>query len=100
MFIVYTKITKGVATAGSLHTRLLIKFCFRNPTPSEGKNRVKWQPFTTINHSYMNIGHDLSQKQGAYGIRPVKLKMELDLYKDRMEFWDSLPLNENSYVSQ
>jgi hypothetical protein len=48
----------------------------------------------------MNIGHDLSQKQGAYGIRPLRLKMDHDLYKDRMEFWDSLPLNENSYVSQ
>jgi hypothetical protein len=57
---------------------------------------VKWQPFTASNHSYMNISHDMSQSPGIYGIRPEKLKMEHDLYKDRMEFWDSLPLEENA----
>jgi hypothetical protein len=44
----------------------------------------------------MNIAHDMSQTPGFYGIRPVWLSMEHDLYKDRMEFWDSLPLKENA----
>jgi hypothetical protein len=44
----------------------------------------------------MNIAHDMSQTPGLYGIRPVRLSMEHDLYKDRMEFWDSLPLKENA----
>jgi hypothetical protein len=44
----------------------------------------------------MNIAHDTSQTPGFYGIRPVRLSVEHDLYKDRMEFWDSLPLKENA----
>lgn len=42
----------------------------------------------------------MSQSAGWYGIRPVKLNMEEYLYKDRMEFWDSLPLVENVWNSR
>lgn len=69
---------------------------YGNPTPSGGKSEVKWLPFSVNNRSYMNIAHDMSQTPGFYGIRPVRLSMEHDLYKDRMEFWDSLPLKENA----
>ncbi|XP_021919380.1 venom carboxylesterase-6-like [Zootermopsis nevadensis] len=68
---------------------------YGNPTPSGENSTVTWQPITNGKHSYLNIGHDMSQSAGWYGIRPVKLKMEEYLYKDRMEFWDSLPLVEN-----
>jgi hypothetical protein len=44
----------------------------------------------------MNIAHDTSQTPGFYGIRPVRLSVKLGLYKDRMQFWDSLPLKENA----
>ncbi|XP_069697219.1 juvenile hormone esterase-like [Periplaneta americana] len=68
---------------------------YGNPTPNCANIGLVWQPFNTSTHAYLNISQDIIQVPGAHGIRPIRLSMETFLYKDRMQFWDSLPLKEN-----
>ncbi|XP_069689984.1 juvenile hormone esterase-like isoform X2 [Periplaneta americana] len=72
---------------------------YGSPTPPGGDvpQGIEWQPINANDsHTvYMKFGHADPPSLPSYGIMPLKISMEQDLNKERMEFWDSLPLKEN-----
>ena len=80
--------------------KLKIMFCHRNPTPSgqEVPEDLVW-PTAGANQdqltSYVFQNAD-PPAEAVDGIRPLRLSVELDKYKDRMDFWASLNLAEDN----
>ncbi|KAJ4441011.1 hypothetical protein ANN_10860 [Periplaneta americana] len=68
---------------------------YGDPTPLSNATGVTWEPFSGITHSYLNFSQEEALYTEVHGVRPLKLSMERELYMDRMQFWDSLPLREN-----
>lgn len=83
---------------------LLLYFPFhysvRNPTPDVGTpppQDVVW-PTAGANSSAVNyyvFDHAPPPAEPIYGVRPLRISVVADKFKDRMDFWDSLPLKEN-----
>ncbi|KAF5281266.1 hypothetical protein FQA39_LY05152 [Lamprigera yunnana] len=71
---------------------------YDNPTPSNDEYSNLWTPVPNLQGLpsvqnkhlvYLNISGD------HVGENPIQIKMENKLYKERMLFWESLPLSEN-----
>ncbi|XP_069689982.1 juvenile hormone esterase-like [Periplaneta americana] len=72
---------------------------YGSPTPSGGDvpQGVQWQPINVTDSqiAYLEFGHVAPSTPPPYGIRPLNISMKQDMFKERMKFWDSLPLKEN-----
>jgi len=44
---------------------------------------------------YYVLDHVPPPAEPIYGVRPLRISVVPDKFKDRMDFWDSLPLQEN-----
>ncbi|XP_069689981.1 juvenile hormone esterase-like [Periplaneta americana] len=72
---------------------------YGSPTPPGGDvpQGVEWQPIDVndTHTAYLEFGHAAPPSVPSYGIMPLNISMQQDMLKERMEFWDSLPLKEN-----
>jgi hypothetical protein len=72
----------------------------RNPTPeaeTPTPQGVVW-PTAGANKdaiTYYVFDHSPPPVEPIYGVRPLRISVVPDKFKDRMDFWDSLPLKEN-----
>ncbi|XP_069672256.1 juvenile hormone esterase-like [Periplaneta americana] len=93
-----------------LMTSLVINFAkYGNPTPGNNTgnylvDQLKWLPIVESGSNISNILYlDIDRvvtspgntKYLGQGLGPVRLQMKTNLFKERMNFMDSLPLNEN-----
>jgi hypothetical protein len=84
--------------------------CYRNPTPankppdnSQLLDNIEWLTVKdtgseSMHTRYFNIGQVVLGSPTEFlnqNLGPVKIHMAQDLDKERMEFWDSLPLDGN-----
>ncbi|KAJ4426245.1 hypothetical protein ANN_27057 [Periplaneta americana] len=71
----------------------------RHPTPSEedAPQGVVWPSAGAYQDQVAHyvLGHQESPVEPVDGIMPLRISVVPDLFKARMDFWDSLPLNEN-----
>ncbi|XP_069689986.1 juvenile hormone esterase-like isoform X2 [Periplaneta americana] len=72
---------------------------YGHPTPS-GENTpqgVVWPSVGVYKDqlAYYVFGHQQTPLEPVDGIFPLRITVERDLFKARMDFWDSLPLKEN-----
>ncbi|PSN39903.1 hypothetical protein C0J52_07943 [Blattella germanica] len=82
-----------------------------NPTPPNTSNsnslleNFTWEPVGKLNNDnvqvkYLNIGQVVMSSEPSLFLNeylgPVKLNMAKNIKKERMEFWDALPLYENA----
>ncbi|XP_069689989.1 juvenile hormone esterase-like [Periplaneta americana] len=72
---------------------------YGHPTPSEGTipQSIAW-PAAGDNQdqvTYYVFGHQEPPVEPVDGIMPLRISVVPDLFKARMDFWDSLPLSEN-----
>jgi hypothetical protein len=56
-----------------------------------------WPPAGADNNviSYYVLDNAPPPAEPIYGVRPLLISVVPDKFKDRMDFWDSLPLKEN-----
>ncbi|XP_069689991.1 juvenile hormone esterase-like [Periplaneta americana] len=72
---------------------------YGHPTPSEedAPQGVVWPSACAYQDQVAHyvLGHQESPVEPVDGIMPLRISVVPDLFKARMDFWDSLPLNEN-----
>lgn len=70
-----------------------------NPTPEAdaAPQGVAWPTAGAIrnNVTYYVFDHATPPAEPVYNVRPLRIRVVPDKFKNRMDFWDSLPLNEN-----
>jgi len=86
-----------VETLITLWTNMAI---YGNPTPALGSlppQGVVWPTAGADSNaiSYYVLDNAPPPAEPVYGVRPLRISVVPDKFKDRMDFWDSLPLKEN-----
>ncbi|KAJ4426254.1 hypothetical protein ANN_27066 [Periplaneta americana] len=91
----------GEPTEGHIKMFEILK---KSPTPPGGDvpQDVEWQPIDVNDtHTvYLEFDNAAPPSVPSYGIMPLNISMQQDMLKERMEFWDSLPLKENELSAE
>jgi hypothetical protein len=78
---------------------VMCHFSNREPTPAAeiAPQGVTWPTAGAItgNLTYYVLDHAPSPAQPVYDVRPLRIRVVPGKFKERIDFWDSLPLKEN-----
>lgn len=70
-----------------------------NPTPHVQVNDVVWEPVEQFTRTNFHIKYLQITRAVPSSGKLVDLRMQEDLFKERMDFWEALPLEDNSFLN-